>query len=344
MARTRRKPNRRASALFFLVGLLLAAAWFVHRFTQAVDPHGRSHYIRFTQAEPLAKVLASLENDHVIRSAKVLGLVALMTGRGKQVAPGSYLVGPEMGGFSILNRLRHPVVLKVRLPETNWAARTARLLEEKQICSASDYMALVHNPAAFQGDVSFPLPTESLEGYLYPDTYKFEPLEGAKAVIIDQLKNFQKRVWDGLNHPANLPRVLTVASLVELEVNRDSERTMVASVIENRIAKHMDLQIDASVNYALGVWRPLKLSELKTAPGPYNLYTHPGLPPGPICSPTVKSIEAALNPAKTTYLFYVALPSGQTLFASSFKQHEHNIHLRKLALAQRRANGLSGTP
>jgi UPF0755 protein len=195
-------------------------------------------------------------------------------------------------------------------------------------------MALVAKPEEFKEDVSFPLPKGSLEGYLYPDTYDLPPLMTPREVIDRQLTNFQKRVWEGFNKPKNLHRAIIIASMVEMEVARDDERPMVAGVIENRLAKNMALQIDAAINYGIQKWRPLTYADYRNVDSPYNLYRTKGLPPGPICSPTTKSIKAALNPAKHKFLYYVALPSGRSLFAETYDQHLKNVARRRAAIAR----------
>jgi UPF0755 protein len=113
--------------------------------------------------------------------------------------------------------------------------------------------------------------------------------------------------------------------MVELEVAKDEERPIVAGVIENRLKRKMPLQIDATLLYGIGKWRRLTFKDYKEIKSPYNTYTHQGLPPGPICSPTVKSIEAALHPATHNYLYYVAMPEGYHLFAETYKEHLANI-------------------
>jgi UPF0755 protein len=124
---------------------------------------------------------------------------------------------------------------------------------------------------------------------------------------------------------------------VEMEVARDDERPLVAAVIWNRLAKKMPLQIDAAINYGIQKWRPLTYDDYKNVDSPYNLYRNKGLPPGPICSPTVKSVQAALNPAENGYLYYVAMPSGQHLFATSLDEHNRNVAKRRAALKKEAA-------
>src|SRR5205823_2211947 len=108
------------------------------------------------------------------------------------------------------------------------------------------YKALIKEPDEFKGTVDFPLPKDSLEGYLYPDTYDLPPLFGAKNVISRQLDAFDKKVWPLLKEVKDPNRILTIASMVELEAAKDRDRPLIAGVIQNRLDKHMRLQIDAT--------------------------------------------------------------------------------------------------
>ena len=245
------------------------------------------------------------------------------------VPVGTYLVAPGQAPSTVLKAIQSPLHQLVRMPETNWARRDGRLLERKQVATAADYLDAVQDPSRFKAQVDFPLPSTSLEGYLYPDTYDFPPLFGATNVVDRRLRAFENKVWQKIGKPPDLARIVTVASLVELESGADEDRPLIAGVIENRLEKGMPLQIDAALMYALGKWRRLYYKDYSGIKSPYNLYLHKGLPPTPVCSPSLKSIEAAMNPAKNGYLFYVALPGGKSLFATSFKEHEENIQIRR---------------
>lgn len=293
--------------------------------------------IRVERSTPLSTVLVRLERDGVIRSAWTTELLARWNRRNMVVPSGTYAVSPRMSPAQILESLQTPIRQMVRLPETNWARRNANLLERKGVCTADEYLALVRQPEAFQDVVSFPLPKGTLEGYLYPDTYELPPQLGARGVIERQLRNFERRVWEPLGKPADLHRLVLIGSLVELEVKFDAERAKVAGVIENRLRIGMPLQIDASINYALQEWRPLLRSEYRSVVHPHNLYLNRGLPPSPVCSPTVKSIRAAQKPAAVPYLYYVAMPDGTSVFATNLDDHERNFQRRKRLLAEQEA-------
>jgi UPF0755 protein len=292
-------------------------------------PGSKKVFVRYEKAIPVSVALADLEKRKILRNARVAGLWARFNWRAQQVPAGTYEVSQGSALRTLLITLSNPIRQMVRLPETNWVRRNARLLEKANVCSAEAYVRLSRNPALFQSSVSFPLPADSLEGYLYPDTYDLPPLLGAEGVIRRQLKNFERRVWVPLGRPKNLHRLVTVASLVELEVKLDPERKVIAGVIENRLRRGMRLQIDAAINYGIQKWRPLLRSEYKSIVSPYNLYLSDGLPPTPICSPSVVSVRAAVAPARHNYLYYVAMPDGHSEFAEDLAMHEHNFRRRK---------------
>lgn len=323
------KRNGRRVALLGLGCALALGAW-LYLGTRPTTP-GRTVFVRFARARSLLSALEDLQSRGVVKNAAAAEVAAILTGHRRRVTEGTYRVEPGMALSTVLRALRSPMKQMVRIPETNWARRTANVLEQHDVCTAEDYMALFRDPKAFQSEVSFPIEGDTLEGYLFPDTYDLPPLLGAKDVVDRQLKAFEKKVWEPLR-PKDLRRTLIIASMVELEVAHDSERPIVAGVIENRLARKMPLQIDATVLYARQKWGPLAIRELHTVKSPFNTYMHEGLPPGPICSPALKSIEAAMHPAKHDYLYYVAMPDGHHLFSTTVEQHEHNVRLRKAAI------------
>jgi len=170
----------------------------------------------------------------------------------------------------------------------------------------------------------------SLEGYLFPDTYHFARKFGPAQICAAMVKRF-RAVAGQIGLKGNMHRVVTMASLVERETAVDAERPLVAGVFENRLAKKMPLMTDPSVIYGLeldGRWRgAIYQSDLKLNT-PYNTYLHTGLPPGPVANPGLRSLKAAMAPAKSDYLYFVAAganPQGRSLFSSTIEEHERNV-------------------
>lgn len=330
-----RKSVKRNVGLF-LIGLLVAGGFAGYTFNSKLrpEPAGPAQLIRVDAKVELSTELHILQEKGIIRSAAALGFYARVKKRESVVEAGTYSVAPGMTADELLKALRTTVSVKVTVPEYYWIARTAELMEKNQIAKADEYQALADRPSEFAKAVSFPLPQKSLEGYLFPDTYKMQPLVGARSAITQQLEAFEKRVWKGLDHPKNLQHVMIVASMVEREAKFDDERPIIAGIIENRLAKGMPLEVDATILYAQQKWHVPTRSDIKHTISPYNTYLNKGLPPGPICSPGLKSIKAAMNPTKSAYLYYVAMPDGHSLFGKTLEEHTANVAKRRRAMRQ----------
>jgi len=177
----------------------------------------------------------------------------------------------------------------------------------------------------------------SIEGFLFPETYNV-PYDIPTATIITLiLDTFNARVTDATRQKAaaqklTLYEVVTLASMVEREAVAANERPIIAAVFLNRIKKKMYLQVDSTAQYALGYqtatkqwWKsPVTIEELSSVKSPYNTYLNPGLPPGPICNPSLASIVGAADPAQTDYLFYYSKGDGTHAFAKTFEEHQLN--------------------
>ena len=171
---------------------------------------------------------------------------------------------------------------------------------------------------------------KSLEGYLFPDTYRFARKATTAQIAAAMVRQFRLAA-QRLGLKENVHAVVTMASLVERETALDTERPLVASVFQNRLARKMPLMTDPAVIYGLelaGQWRgAIYQADLKRNT-PYNTYLHAGLPPGPIANPGMRSLRAAMNPARTDYLYFVAAganPQGQSLFSSTLEEHARGV-------------------
>jgi UPF0755 protein len=334
-----KKPKLLRPAIIgiLLIGVFLA--WLKIETEPSQTPEGPRRYFRYEHSMRISEVLGRLQEQGIIKDARAMEIYALLTRHSLTVSSGTFSFAPGMSATRLLQSLSSPVRQSIRIPETNWAKRTAHYLAERQVLDADEYMRLVHDPSQFKSEVPFPLVGPSLEGYLYPDTYDLPPLLGARAVILRQLKNFDRKVWQKVQ-PDDMLRTLTIASMVQMESGRSHDLAMIAGVIENRLNKKMPLQIDSTLLYGIQKWRRLTFSDYKGIDSPYNTYTHIGLPPGPICSPTIESIEAALHPAHHDFLYYVALPNGESLFSKDYKEHLKKIKERKHELALRKMLGM----
>jgi uncharacterized YceG family protein len=226
-----------------------------------------------------------------------------------------------------------PVVIRtitVTIPEGYTRAQTAEIAKEEGLRGSYEKASLHSpylSPAEYGGKDA-----KSLEGFLYPDTFELEKRAPAATLVQLQLEDFKRRIKGvdmSFARSKNLTTydVVTIASLVEEEVQLESERPLVAAVIYNRLREGMPLGIDATVRFATGNYtEPLTESELAVE-SPYNTRLNAGLPPGPIGSPGLASIEAAAHPAKVDYLFYVVEPGscGKHAFSSTEAEFQRDV-------------------
>jgi len=168
---------------------------------------------------------------------------------------------------------------------------------------------------------------DSLEGYLFPDTYSFTRHATPVQILSAMVRRF-RRAGAELGLSSNIRQTVIMASLIEKEVNQDTERPLVAGVFTNRLAQGMPLATDPTVIYAAlldGRWRGTIYASDLQADSPYNTYRHTGLPPGPICNPGMASLRAAMNPAKTDYLYFVSDATGHSRFSTDLKEHAKQV-------------------
>jgi UPF0755 protein len=169
---------------------------------------------------------------------------------------------------------------------------------------------------------------DSLEGYLFPDTYQFSRHATPLQMLTTMVHRFRQRSAQLGMTGGNVAQTVIMASLVEKEVSQDAERPLVAGVFVNRLAKDMPLATDPTVVYAALLedrWRgTIYASDLQSGSA-YNTYKHAGLPPGPICNPGVAALRAAMTPAQTDYLYFVSDAAGHSRFSTSLKEHDEKV-------------------
>lgn len=264
---------------------------------------------------------------------------------GRPIKHGYYELPAGLSPMEILQHLQEgtkwqvspeaiPEELKVTIPEGLTIAQMAELFEK---------------PDAFKEAASDPqliaqlgLDVPNLEGFLMPNTYYFAEKFDERAVVERMFQQFQRdyeRLVRELPETAgrDLLEVVTIASLIEEECRVEEERALVASVIYNRLEKGMALELDSTLQYALGKYGERILYEDKETNSPYNTYKHRGLPPGPICNPGVACLRAALNPAEEEYLFFVSNADGKThTFSKSITEHAQAVRRFRREIAVKR--------
>lgn len=333
MARRRRKSGRKKGSgvggfllgLFFLALLAAGAgAWLV------LTPYGpqTETLVNVTPGSSVMAIGRKLETAGVVRSRYAFDVLRWVR-RGRLQA-GVYEFNHPAPVTEVYARIARGDVVTVSLtvPEGANVFDIAARVAQAGLGTRQEFMDAAASQTRLIADLD-PGAT-SLEGYLFPDTYRFPPTATAVQMVTAMVKRFRATA-EQLGLKENVHQVVTMASLVERETAVDAERPLVASVFQNRLAKQMPLNTDPSVIYGLelaGKWRGTIYASDLTRDTPYNTYLHAGLPPGPVANPGIPSLRAAMDPPKTNYLYFVAAGTdaqGHSLFAETLEEHNRNV-------------------
>jgi UPF0755 protein len=339
MARRNRKGGRRKGsgvAGFLLFLLLLAAAaaggagWLI------LTPFGPSSetFVTIPSGSSAIAIARRLQSAGVVRTRYAFDLVRLYYHGTLQA--GTYRFDHPMPVTQVYAQIaRGDIYTKsLTIPEGSNIFDIAARVEQAGLGTRQDFLLAAVQQTSLIADLD-PAAT-SLEGYLFPDTYRLPPTVTAAQIAAAMVKRFRQAAAQlGLNQ--NVHQVVTIASLVERETAVDADRPLVASIFDNRLEKKMPLQTDPAVIYGLeltGQWRGTIYASDLTRNTPYNTYLHAGLPPGPVANPGLPSLRAAMNPAQTNYLYFVAAgvdAQGHSLFSSTLDEHNRNVAMYRAA-------------
>ncbi|MGA2538136.1 MAG: endolytic transglycosylase MltG [Terracidiphilus sp.] len=337
--RKSRKKKGSGAAGFFLIVFLLtllaagAGVWLV------LAPFGPSSetFVEVVPGSSTSRIGQQLEASGVLRSHFAFDVLRFWK-RGTLRA-GEYRFDHAASAMDVYARIaRGDVYTKsVTIPEGATIFDIAARLEQAGFGPRQGFLDAAPGQIALVSDLD---PTaKSLEGYLFPDTYHFSPKATPGQIAAAMVRRFRAEATQ-LGLTEKVHETVTLASLVERETAVDDERPLVASVFENRLAAGMPLMTDPAVIYGLQLenrWRGTIYQSDLVRPTPYNTYLHKGLPPGPIANPGAKSLRAAMDPAKTDYLYFVAAganPQGHSLFSRSLEEQNRNVAEYRHAMKQ----------
>lgn len=319
-----RWPPRAAGAIALVVVLAAAAVAVAVR---PVDRTGAARVIVIPHGASSSQIGSLLQSAGVVRSASDFTIAVRLRRLTHSLQGGEYAVSPAMTLLEIVDRIaRGRVVLHaITIPEGFTAAEIIDVLAENGLGDRTRLAEVVrHGAGRYPHEFLRAVPTGSLEGYLFPDTYHLprglDERETVRA-FLDRFAQVVVPLWQARGAGRPLHAVITMASLVEREAQQPEERALIAGVLYNRLRRGMRLEVDATVLYALGRHKSLVTYKDLDVESPYNTYRHAGLPPGPIASPGFASIMAALAPAATDYLYYVARPDGLHVFSRTYQEH-----------------------
>ncbi len=324
-----------------LGSVLLGASLLAAACGQGDGANGQPVQVVVPSGASFRSVADSLEHAGVIGSARFFRWYSAVGGRDRTIKAGTYALQPGQSWDTILEQLvrGEGLLVTVTIPEgfdiRQIVPRLARALEVPE-----DSVRAAVTDSITRAERG--IPAKTLEGYLFPATYTFNARTTARAAVAAMLDRFDQAwtdAWEARARERGLTRneVVTMASLVEKEARVNEERPIIAAVYWNRVQRQMLLQADPTVQYALPEHVDRVLFVHLEVDSPYNTYTYPGLPPGPIASPGAASLEAALEPADVSYLYFVAHPDGHHEFRNTFAEHQQAIVMVRREARRRQA-------
>jgi UPF0755 protein len=340
---TFRKRTLLALALLTFVALAAAAARLSFLMNSPVVL-ATQREVEVGRGESPASVARRLERDGIVRNARVLLLLARMRSMDRDIRYGTHTFTGSMTPADVLAELVEPPrpTVRVTIPEGLTWDEIATLLEAQAIVSADDYRRAVCDPDLLLR-LAVPSGANCAEGYLFPDTYDLAPDMSAAEIVALQVLHFERVIdrllpapADGSFEPAvatpqaeRIANTVILASIIEAEAKVAEERALIASVFHNRLRRGIRLQADPTAIYGMHAagekWDGTRLHERLRVPGPYNTYTNAGLPPGPICNPGRQALRAALEPAETKFLYFVARGDGSHQFSATLAEHNRAV-------------------
>ncbi|MDX6589969.1 MAG: hypothetical protein QOI84_1243, partial [Solirubrobacterales bacterium] len=341
LGRLGRHPFRIAGVVVALLVL-----WFLYALIQPFHGDGSGKVqVTIPKGSSVSEVADLLGEKGVIDSSTLFQIRVTLEGKRSDLLAGHFTLAHGMSYGAAIDALSTPPVKRittVTIPEGYSRSQAAQLVEEDGVPGSytkatvkSKYL----NPAKYGGQGA-----GNLEGFLFPDTFELKPNAPVADLVQLQLQDFKRRIKGvdmkyAKSKNLTIYDVLIIASMIEREAGVPKQRKLVASVIYNRLHEGMPLGIDATIRFATGNYsKPLTESELAVE-SPYNTRTNAGLPPGPIDSPGLASIEAAAHPAKTPYLFYVNNPETCNELAFAKTEAEFEANVQKYEKAREEAGG-----
>lgn len=318
--------------------LLAGTIFYCLRFIESVHPYPPySKEIIVERGSSTSQIGTLLQEEGLIHHALFFNVLVRITGQDPYLQAGSYRFYSDMSLFEIIRSLTKGMVITdtITIPEGFTIKELGLLLQEKLGITHDDFYGALDSVLAMYPTIGEEYRLKphhhQLEGYLFPDTYFFPRDMDPKVLLNTMVERFFSQVGrytmeeSALALGLSLHQLVTIASLIEKEAKKPNERPLISGVIHNRLRLNMLLQIDATVLYILPERKSVVLYRDLEEDSSYNTYLYKGLPPGPIANPGLSSLQAALYPQTTEYLYYVAKRDGTHIFSRTYQQHQQAI-------------------
>lgn len=330
------KISKRSIFSIFLLAAIILIALIIVFFLPYHHASGKGTVITVSWGNSASQVYDELGKQGIISSKLLFKLVARIWGIDRRIKAGKYLFVGNYSDYNVLRLLstgKSNLLVQVTIPEGLTIRQIAAIMNREIGVDSAEFVQTAMRDSLAR---SLGLPSKNLEGFVFPETYEFYYGTDPQEILVRMVDEFKLFFNDSLKERLQklrltLLEVMTIASIVEAEAKVDSERAIIASVYYNRLRKGMPLESDPTIEYVLGEHRRIYYKDLHIR-SPYNTYKKVGLPPTPICNPGRKSILAALYPAKTDYLYFVATGSGGHRFSRTFAQHLRAVRAYRKAV------------
>jgi UPF0755 protein len=331
----------RLKPLIIIYSILLALIILLNYFVYAVyykryyRQQDETKRIEIKKGESLDEIITRLKKEDIISNEFLTKAAFKLSGKEQEITAQSFIIKNGINNIELMDLLTSPektTFVKVTIIEGISIRSIGRSLEKQLHLSKDKFIAEAQNVSLIK-DLNLKDSVKNLEGFLFPDTYFVDPGIDEKGMVQLMVSEFKKRVLgDSLIKSAmsqkgdSLLQILTMASIIDGETRKDSEKPVIAGVYYNRLRKNIKLEADPTIQYSLpdGPKSRLMYSDLNIE-SPYNTYKYKGLPPGPINNPGITSIKAALFPDTNNYLFFVADGTGGHKFAETYSEHQQNV-------------------
>jgi UPF0755 protein len=320
-----------AVLILICAGLILD---FVQFTAQPVGSRSEKKIVTVQKGQSFSRTATLLHQSGLIRNPFKFRLLARINGADTRIQAGEYLLSGDMSPREILDTMVSGKVrlYKVTVPEGYNLNQIASIYADAGFVDPQTFMAAATDADLLRREG---IPADSFEGYLFPDTYYFPRKTDAEDIIVtmtERLRSLLRDEWKKRSEELGLSlhEVLTLASIIEKETGAAFERPLISSVFHNRLQKGMRLQTDPTVIYGIEDFDGNLTRKHLQTPTPYNTYKIRGLPPGPIASPGLSSIEAALYPADTKYLYFVSKKDRTHYFSTNLYDHRRAIRKYQL--------------
>lgn len=336
---------KKSISVFVGIVCVLSCVFFVHyRAYNTVSLNAADHVFVVSEGDDIVTIGKNLAHAGLVQNRLYFYYYAWKNKLRGTFRADRYVIAPESTIPTIVYKftttgeglVEKEQDIKITFPEGWTIKKMAERLTARHLPGDAFYEMAMHPHSEIYQTFSFLPPQANLEGYLFPDTYFFTKESTAEDIIVKMLTNFDQKVDSDYrtiiaSQGKTLHDIIIFASIIEGEVPSDADRFVVAGVFQNRLDIGMALQSDATIDYIKGV------SEIKHTyadtriDSPYNTYMYPGLPPGPINNPSRASIDAAIAPAETEYMYFLNnATTGETVFSRTLDEHNHNKHMNGL--------------